>query len=127
TGSYLGQKAQSLGVAAGDIAQFQDNPSLIDGLAAKRVEVALSTYSSLRDLRKARDNLFVIKYPLPDDPPHGRNPALRPSDTELFQAFQRERKAMKKSGEFKNVAEQHGFEVMPQLLDMTAESACAAA
>jgi ABC-type amino acid transport substrate-binding protein len=91
------------------------------------VQVALSTYSSLRDLAKARNNLFQLKYPLPDDPPHGGSPAFRQSDTELFQAFQRELKAMKKSGEFKKIAEQFGFEVMPQLLEMTAESSCAAA
>ena len=127
TGSYLAQKLQSANVPISDISQFADNPSLIDGLAAKRVQVALSTYSSLRDLKKARNNLFEIKYPIPDDPPHGGSPAFRPGDTELYQAFQRELKAMKKSGEFAKLAEQFGFDALPELLEMTAEQACSAA
>jgi polar amino acid transport system substrate-binding protein len=127
TGSYLLQTAQKAGVPAGDIAQFQDNPSLIDGLAAKRMQLALSTYTSLRDLRKARNNAFELVYPLPDDLPHGSSPAFRPTDTELYQAFQRELKAMKKSDEFTKLSEKFGFDVLPQLIGMTAEQACAAA
>lgn len=127
TGSYLLKKIQSLGVPANNILQFPDNPSLIDGLLAKRMNVAVSTYSSVRDLQKARRGAFEFVYPVPDDPPHGGGCAFRPPDTSLYEAFQRELRALKKSGEFMKIGAQFGFELPPEILDMTAEGACAAA
>ena len=127
TGSYLVKKAQGLGVPDAQISQFPDNPTLMDGLAAKRIQLALSTYSALRDIRKQRNGAFDITYPLSDDPPQGGSPAFRPTDTELHDAFQRELRAMKKSGEFTKVCQQFGFEASPRLLETTAERACAGA
>lgn len=127
TGSYLLKKAQSLGVADGAISQFPDNPALLDGLAAKRVDIALSTYSALRLMRKARGGSFEVTYPLADDPPQGGSPAFRPTDTELHENFQRELRAMKKSGEFEKICQQFDFEASPHLLQLTAEQACAGA
>jgi polar amino acid transport system substrate-binding protein len=127
TGSYLVPKSESLGVAAGKISQFPDNPSLIDGLVAKRVQIALSTYSSLRDLRKSRNDEFDISYPLPDDPPHGSGPAFRPSDTDLYDAYQRELRAMKRSGEFAKLSDRFGFNIPNGMLNETAQQACASA
>lgn len=127
TGSYLLKKAQGLGVADGMISQFPDNPALIDGLAAKRIDLALSTYSALRVVRKARGGSFEITYPLADDPPQGGSPAFRPTDTELHENFQRELRAMKKSGEFEKICQQFDFEASPHLLQLTAEQACAGA
>ena len=67
TGSYLVKKAQTVGVSDSLISTFPDIPSLTDGLAAKRIQLALSTYSSLRDLRETRNNLFDISsIELPD-------------------------------------------------------------
>jgi len=127
TGSYLLQSAQKLGVPAANISQFQDNPSLMDGLAARRIQIAISTYSALRDLRKARNNAFDIVYPLPDDLPHGSSGAFRPGDTEFHAAYQAELKKMKQSGEFLKLSQQHGFEVPAGSLNMTADEACAKA
>ncbi len=127
TGSYLVKKAQTVGVSDSLISQFPDNPSLIDGLAAKRIQLALSTYSSLRDLRKARNGLFEITYPLGDDPPQGGSPAFRPADKELYENFQRELRAMKKSGEFEKICQRFGFEASPRLLQKTSEQACSGA
>ena len=64
SGSYLIKKAEGLGVAAATVSQFPDNPALIDGLLAKRVQVVLSTFSSLswgpeaaEGSRRVRDHL----------------------------------------------------------------------
>jgi len=127
TGSYLLQKAQQLGVAAANITQFPDNPALMDGLAAKRVQIALSTRSSLLDLRKKRNDAFDIIYPLPDDPPSAAAPAFRKGDTDLYDAFQREARALKTSGEFTKLSRQFGFDFPPDMMSVTAEEACSRA
>lgn len=124
-GSYLVRLAVSLGVAQDRILQFPDNPALIDGLLAKRVQVAISTNSSLRDLQKQRGG-FEIQYPLADDPPVGSAPAFALGDDELHAAFQRELRAMRASGELDKLAAQFGFEPPPDALrSISAEDACA--
>ena len=104
--------------------QFPDNPALIDGLLAKRVHVALAAHSAMRDLRKARNNAFEVVYPLEGDKPTGSAPAFRPADTDLYEAFQRELRALKKSGEFDKISQRFGFDMPPDRRDMTDQQAC---
>ncbi len=126
SGSFLIKKAEGLGVDASNISQFPDNPALIDGLMAKRAKVVLTTNSSLRNLRKARNNAFAINSPLPDDVPAGSSAAFRTVDKELHAAFQRELRALKVSDEFVRLNEKFGFDVPSKdLLKITAEEACA--
>lgn len=123
-GSYLVRLAVGLGIAQDRILQFPDNPALIDGLLAKRVKVAISTNSSLRDLRKQRGG-FEIQYPLADDPPVGSAPAFALGDDELHAAFQQELRAMRASGELDKLAERFGFQPPPDALrSISAEDAC---
>jgi polar amino acid transport system substrate-binding protein len=125
-GSYLLNSAQAAGVDPSKISQFPSNPSLIDGLLADRVPVVVSTNASLRGLREVRNNAFEIVYPLSDDPPKGSGPAFRPQDTELYEAFQKELRSMKASGELDQLAAKFGFAPPPaSLADATAESVCA--
>jgi polar amino acid transport system substrate-binding protein len=123
-GSYLVRLAVSLGITQDRILQFPDNPALIDGLLAKRVKVAISTNSALRNLQKQRGE-FEIQYPLADDPPVGSAPAFALGDDELHAAFQKELRAMRASGDLDKLAEQFGFPPPPDALkSISAEDAC---
>ena len=125
-GSYLARLAQESGVDRGAISQFPSNPALIDGLLTRRVQVAISTDASLRELRRQRDNRFDIVFPLPDDPPVGSAPAFRRQDTGLHAAFQQQLRAMRMSGDLQRLASEHGFgEPPPGLMGITGEAACA--
>ena len=124
SGSYLIQRAEDRGVSPSNVQQFPDNPSLADGLTAKRVKVVLAAYSALRDLRKSHNNEFELAYPLPDDTPSGGSPAFRKTDLDLYVAFQRELRAMNRSGELDKIRGQFGFEVLKELRDETADEAC---
>jgi polar amino acid transport system substrate-binding protein len=127
TGSYLVKRLTDIGVQSANISQFPDNPSLIDGLLAKRVDVAVSTRSSIRDLQAQRKNAFQVVYPVPEDPPRGSSPAFRRIDTALYDAFQQGLRELKKSGEFERVATKYGFDTPAEMMQMTAEQACARA
>lgn len=125
-GSYLLTAAQEAGIDDANISQFPNNPSLIDGLLANRVPLVISTNASLLGLREARNDAFDIVYPLSDDPPKGSGPAFRPQDSDLRDAFQKELRAMKASGELDKLAAEFGFAPPPpSLADATAESVCA--
>lgn len=125
-GSYLIRVAEAQGVEAGKISQFPNNPSLIDGLLAKRVQVVVSTNASLLALQKARGGAFEIVYPLPDDPPVGSAPAFRMQDTTLHEAFQKELRALREKGELDRMSAEFGFAPPPDdLKSITAEEACA--
>ena len=125
-GSYLLKSAESAGIDAAKVSQFPNNPALIDGLLAKRVPLVVSTNASLRGLQKARDDAFQIVYPLSDDPPKGSGPAFRQQDNDLRDAFQKELRAMKASGELDKLAAEFGFAPPPpSLANATAESVCA--
>ena len=126
-GGYLVAPAQAAASAPANVVQFPDNPALIDGLLAKRVHVALAAHSAMRDLRKARNNAFEVVYPLEGDKPTGSAPAFRPADTDLYEAFQRELRALKKSGEFDKISQRFGFDMPPDRRDMTDQQACDAA
>lgn len=125
-GSYLLQSVQEAGISPDKVSQFPNNPSLIDGLLAKRVPLVISTNASLVGLRQVRNGAFEIVYPLSDDPPKGSGPAFRLQDTGLHEAFQKELRAMKASGELDKMAAEFGFTPAPASLgDATAEAICA--
>jgi polar amino acid transport system substrate-binding protein len=127
SGSYLVKRLTDIGVQTGNLSQFPDNPSLIDGLLAKRIQVAVSTRSSIRDLQVQRKNAFQVVYPVPEDLPRGSSPAFRRIDTALYEAFQQGLRDLKKSGEFEKIAAKYGFDSPPEMMAMSAEQACARA
>jgi len=124
-GSYLVRLAESKGVVGANISQFPSNPALIDGLLAKRAQVVVSTNASLQQLRRMRNGGFEIIYPVPDDPPVGSGPAFRREDNDIYEAFQRELRAMRTSGDLEKLGVRFGFETPAELRGTTAEQACA--
>lgn len=126
SGSAYIAYAQSKGMAQDKIVQFQDTPALLDGLATKRVQVIVSDTGSLLLTPEQ-----VQKYPFqhldypPDGPFLAGAVAFRPADKTLYDAFQREFKAMKASGEFDRIAKQFNFPPFPPALkNTTAAEAC---
>lgn len=125
-GSYLARLAQERGIDRGAISQFPSNPALIDGLLARRVQVAVSTDAGLRELLRLRGGGFEIVYPIADDPPVGSAPAFRRQDTALHAAFQEQLRALRASGELDRMATEFGFGPPPPgLVGISAEAACA--
>jgi polar amino acid transport system substrate-binding protein len=127
SGSAYIAYAQSKGMAQDRIVQFQDTAAQLDGLATRRVQVLVSDTGSLNLTPEQ-----VQKYPFqhldypPDGPFLAGALAFRQSDKQLYDAFQREFKAMKASGEFDKVAKQFNFPPFPNdLKNTTAAEACA--
>ena len=123
-GGYLVAPAQAVAGAPANVVQFPDNPALIDGLLARRVNVALAAYSAMRDLKASRKDAFEIVYPLEGDNPTGSAPAFRSTDTDLFDAYQRELRALRKSGEFFKISERFGFDMPANRREQTNQQAC---
>ena len=124
-GGNSSQICAAAGVSSDRVRQFPDAPSLIDGMLGKRIDVALSTYSSTRDILKKRQVEATLVYPVPDAPPHGSGPAFRSDDKDLYDSFQRELRAMKASGEFVTLARTFGFEPPSEFLKYGPEHFCA--
>jgi polar amino acid transport system substrate-binding protein len=110
------------------ISVFPDVPALIDGMLGRRVDVALATYTGFVAIRKHRQTPFKISPPMTDIKSAGAGPAFRRTDTDLFDAFEKEVKAMKQSGEVAKLNEQLGFQYIRELHDnITMKEACAVA
>jgi polar amino acid transport system substrate-binding protein len=142
TAVEIGKRGLIVGVLAGgyqipylrtvipseNILQFPDTAALGDVLLIKRIQVALAAYSGLSAVQKNRNPSFSISPPLPDIRIAGSGPAFRPNDTDLFDAFEKELRAMKDSGEIARLNEQFGFQYVRSLDDpITMKEACAIA
>jgi polar amino acid transport system substrate-binding protein len=119
--------AKGLGVKDDKILQFPDTAALLEALKSKRVQVIISDTGSLL-LTPAQ----VQKYPFqhldypPDGPFIAGALAFRKTDTNIFNAFQTEFRAMKASGQFDQIAKQFQFEGIPaQYKDLTPDQVCA--
>jgi polar amino acid transport system substrate-binding protein len=118
--------AKGLGVKEDKVLQFPDTSALLDALNTKRIQVIISDTGSL-NLTPAQ----VQKYPFqhldypPDGPFVAGALAFRQSDTSLYDAFQKEFRAMKASGEFDQIAAQFQFPPLPaNLKDLTPDVVC---
>jgi polar amino acid transport system substrate-binding protein len=119
--------AKGLGVTDDHILQFPDTSALLDALNSKRIQVIISDTGSL-NLTPAQ----VAKYPFqhldyPSDGPFIAGAlAFRQADTGIYNAFQKEFRAMKASGQFDKIAAQFQFQGIPtQYKDLTPDQVCA--
>jgi polar amino acid transport system substrate-binding protein len=114
SGSAYIAVAKNLGVQDSQIQQFQDTAALLEALRTKRIQVIISDTGSLT-LTPAQ----VAKYPFqhldypPDGPFIAGALAFRKSDKTMFDAFQKEFKKMKDSGEFDKISQQFQFPPLP--------------
>jgi len=113
-----------LGVPLANIRQFTDDPAILDGVLAGRAQFGIMSWSPLRNLIKQRNLDVSVFYPVPDDPPRGASCAFRPGDTDLQEAYNKELRAMKASGEYLDIIRKFGFDTPPELINVTYEQAC---
>lgn len=128
SGGANSRAALAAGIDQANMLQFPNDAAVIDGLIAKRIQVAFGANSSLKVAYGMRNLDVVITYPVADGPTNGSGCAFRPTDTDLYAAYQRELRAMKASGEYQQIIKQFGFDAPPpEQLNMTADQACEAA
>lgn len=107
------------------IIQFASESVLFDGLMAGRVQYLWAAHlPTLEIIKRRRANVDKI-FPVADATAPGAGSAFRTQDTDLYEGFQRELRAMKQSGEFLEIATMYGFEIPPDLLHATAQQQCA--
>ena len=124
-GGAISRVALQAGVSPNNLRQFPDNVSIIDSLVAKQIQVAFQDHASISRVYKLRSLAVDVTFPVADFPEHGSGCAFRLTDTDLHDAFQKELRAMKASGEYLSIARQFGFDTPPELISVTAEKACA--
>jgi polar amino acid transport system substrate-binding protein len=119
--------SKNLGVQDSQIQQFPDTAALLEALRTKRIQVIISDTGSL-NLSPAQ----VAKYPFqhldypPDGPFIAGALAFRQSDKTIYDAFQKEFRALKTSGEFDQIARQFQFDPIPaDKKNLTPDQVCA--
>jgi|SRR5579871_4041681 len=110
------------GVSPDNIRQFTNDPAIMDGVQAKRVQYAVMSNSPARALIVQRNLDLQVAYPVEDVEALGSGCAFRKEDTDLYGAYQKELRAMRASGELKEILAKYGFELPPE--KMTAEFVC---
>jgi polar amino acid transport system substrate-binding protein len=124
-GGAYARYALQVGLSRDNLREFPNEATLIDGLIAKRCQIVFQGNASITRAYTTR-NLSVDKtYPVADYPMSGSSCAFRKTDPDLHEAVQKELRAMKASGEFQTIAKEFGFEIPANLVNMTAEEACA--
>jgi polar amino acid transport system substrate-binding protein len=106
------------------VSQFTNDPAILDGLLAKRVQYVLMSGSPARSLIAQRHPDVAVVGPVLDTPARGSGCAFRKEDTDLYDAYQQELRAMKASGEFASILKKHDFDPT-DAVKMTAAQACA--
>jgi polar amino acid transport system substrate-binding protein len=114
----------TIGVKPDNIRQFPNDMAIVDGLLADRVPFALMSGAPLPLPIKQRNLELKIASPVPDDPPRGAACAFRKEDTDLYDAFQKQLEAMRASGEYQKIANQYGFETLPEYMTLTIQELC---
>ena len=137
--SDLAKKNVTIGVQAGGadlrailaagfqqdrVSQFTNDPAILDGLLAKRVQYVLMSGSPARTLIARRKPDVAVAGPVLDTPSRGSGCAFRKDDTDLYDAYQKELRAMKASGEFAVILRKYNFDPT-DAVKMTAAQACA--
>jgi polar amino acid transport system substrate-binding protein len=125
TGGAHARFALEAGMDPANLRQFPGDVGIIDGLLAKRIEVAFGSNSSLGNVYRQRGLDVDVTFPIKDDPSAGAACAFRLTDTDLHAAFQNELRAMKASGEYLPIAQKFGFDTPPDLMFVTSDQLCA--
>jgi polar amino acid transport system substrate-binding protein len=113
------------GISPDNVKQFPDDVAMIDGLVAKRIQIVFQDNASISLVYRQRNLPVDVTFPIADVPEHGSGCAFRPADTDLYDAYQQQLRAMKASGEYLPIAQKYGFYTPPELLFVTADQACA--
>jgi polar amino acid transport system substrate-binding protein len=124
TGGAHARVALEAGVNPANLRQFPADVAIIDGLLAKRIQVAFGSSSTLGIAYRQRNLDVDVTFPIADDPSNGQACAFRLGDQDLNAAFQKELRAMKASGEYLPIAQKFGFDTPPELMFVTSDQLC---
>jgi polar amino acid transport system substrate-binding protein len=114
------------GVSSDNIRQFTNDQSAVDGLLAKRVDFLINSPGPILRQIKLRNLELDMTYPVEDDPPRGASCAFRPQDTDLYDAYVKQMRAMRASGELSAILKQFDFDTSPELLNTSTDQLCSA-
>jgi ABC-type amino acid transport substrate-binding protein len=113
------------GVTLDNIRQFTNDPSEIDALLAKRIDFGVMSPSGVHQMIKQRHLDLEITYPVEDDPPRGSACAFRLQDTDLYEAYVKEMRKMRASGELIAILNSFGYETTMEQLSTSVDQLCA--
>ncbi len=113
------------GVTLDNIRQFNNDPSEIDALLAKRIDFGVMSPSGVRQMIKQRNLDLEITYPVEDDPPRGSACAFRLQDTDLHDAYVTEMRKMRASGELIAILKSFGYDSTIEQLSTPVDQLCA--
>jgi polar amino acid transport system substrate-binding protein len=126
TGGAAMRSLLDAGLTTDNVVQFQNDPALMDGVLAQRVQYGFTSHLPVRLQMRQRNLSLDIVFPVADSVTPGASNAFRLNDKDLHQAYQKELKAMKASGEWIAIANKFGFEIPKEFWHRTAEQQCAA-
>ena len=114
------------GMSPDKISQFNNDPAMFDGLVAGRVRYLWATHLPAVELATRRRLAADIVFPVADSIAPGAANAFRKMDVDFYEAYQKEFRAMKVSGEYQAIATRFGFELPADVMNATADRACEA-
>jgi polar amino acid transport system substrate-binding protein len=112
------------GVTLDNIRQFTNDPSEIDALLAKRIDFGVMSPSGVHQMIKQRHIDLEITYPVEDDPSRGSACAFRLQDTDLYDAYVKEMRKMRASGELIAILSSFGYETTMEQLATPVDQLC---
>jgi polar amino acid transport system substrate-binding protein len=115
------------GVSSDNIRQFTNDQSEIDGLLAKRIDFGIMSPRPVRQLVKQRNLELDTTYPVEDAPPRGSACAFRLQDTDLYEAYVKEMRAMRASGELSAILKEFDFDTSDEMLKTSTDQLCSVA
>ena len=126
TGGAQYRQLLAAGISPDNIRQFSPDTAMFDGLIAGRVQYLWASHLPAVEIARRRRIPFDIVFPVADSATPGAANAFRVQDTDLYDAYQKELRALKASGDYLTIANQFGFEIPPDLMNATAEQQCKA-
>jgi polar amino acid transport system substrate-binding protein len=126
TGGAAMRSLLDAGLTTDNVVQFQNDPALMDGVLAQRVQYGFTSHLPVRLQMRQRNLSLDIVFPVADSVTPGASNAFRLNDKDLHDAYQKELKAMKASGEWIAIANKFGFEIPKEFWDRTAVQQCEA-
>jgi polar amino acid transport system substrate-binding protein len=112
------------GVTLDNIRQFTNDPSEIDALLAKRIDFGVMSPSGVHHMIEQRHIDLEITYPVEDDPSRGSACAFRLQDTDLYDAYVKEMRRMRASGELIAILSSFGYETTMEQLGTPVDQLC---
>jgi polar amino acid transport system substrate-binding protein len=121
SGTLQDAVAQKAGLSGKYLLQVPDGRSSVDALKTGRVDAVLDGRVALEALLTPGQTELVVTDTVPDMPVTGAGVAFRNEDVALHDAFDKELKKLKDSGEYSKISEKYNLDPEPVLKATKAE------